>query len=186
MFPLSIKQKAQALDTVIGNCMAYSMPLGLMTLSDVSKCDGIKLIICKRIHKLPMSTPSAMIHQDRERAGLGLTLKNVIYAKLTCTYLTNALNDTGPLGFATRPMLLLQNELISETLKQGPSVRCLRKTLHYHLARQLTVLQTSGLALSVPAGHQDLQGNARSSTLAKARYDPCYLGLKQVILPQVY
>ena len=30
--PLSTKQKAQALDTVIGSCMAYSMPLGLMTL----------------------------------------------------------------------------------------------------------------------------------------------------------
>ncbi len=39
MSPLSIKEKAQALDTVIGSCMASSMPLGLMTLSDVSKCD---------------------------------------------------------------------------------------------------------------------------------------------------
>jgi hypothetical protein len=43
MSPLSIKQKAQALDTVIGSCMAFSMPLGLMTLSDVSACDAIKL-----------------------------------------------------------------------------------------------------------------------------------------------
>ena len=61
MSPLSIKQKAQALDTVIGSCMASSMPLGLMTLSDVSKCDAIKLNICKRISKLPRSTPAAMI-----------------------------------------------------------------------------------------------------------------------------
>jgi len=49
MSTLSIKQEAQALDTVIGSCMAYSMPLGLMTLSDVSKCDAIKLNICKRV-----------------------------------------------------------------------------------------------------------------------------------------
>ena len=69
MSPLSTKQKAQALD--IGSCMAYSMPLGLMTLSDVSKCDAIKLNICKRVYKLPRSTLSAMIHQDRERASLG-------------------------------------------------------------------------------------------------------------------
>ncbi len=67
--------------------------------------------ISKRIYKLPRSTPSATIHQDRERAGLGLTSMNVMYAKLTCTYLTKALNDKGPLGFVTRPMLLLQNEL---------------------------------------------------------------------------
>ncbi len=59
-----------------------------------------------------------------------------------------------------------------------------RQTSHYHLARQLTVLPTSGLELIVPAGHRDLQGNCLSSTLSKTRYDPCYLGLEQVI-PQV-
>jgi len=62
----------------------------------------------------------------------------------------------------------------------------LRQTSHYHLARQLTVLQISGLELTVPAGHKDLRGNPLSSTLSKARYDPCYLGLKQVIPPEVY
>jgi len=186
MSTLSIKQKAQALDIVIGSCMAYSMPLGLMTLSDVSKCDAIKLNICKRIYKLPRSTPSAMIHQDRERAGLGLTSMHVMYAKLTCTYLAKALNDKGPLGFVTRPVLMLQNEIIGESLKQGPSARYLRQTSHYHLARQLTVLQTSGLELTIPAGHHDLRGNSLSSTLSKARYDPCYLGLEQVIPPEIY
>ena len=186
MSPLSSKQKAQALDTVIGSCMAYLMPLGLMTLSDVSKCDAIKLNICKRIYKLPRSTPSAMVHQDRERAGLGLTSMHVMYAKLTCTYPAKALNDKAPLGFVTCPMLMLQNEIIGESLKQGPSARYLRQTSHYHLARQLTVLQTSGLELTVPAGHQELRGNFLSSTLSKTRYDPCYLGLEQVIPPEIY
>ncbi len=111
-----------------------------------------------------------MIHQDRERAGLGLTSMNVMYAKLTCTYLTKALNDKGPLGFVNRPMLLLQNEIIGKSLKQGPSAKYLRQTSHSHLARQLTVLQTSGLELTVPAGHKDLQGNPLSSTLSKARH----------------
>ena len=166
--------------------MAYSMPLGLMTLSDVSKCDAIKLNICKRMYKLPRSTPSAMIHQDRERAGLGLTSMHVMYAKLTCTYLAKAFNDKGPLGFVTRPMLMLQNEIIGESLKQGPNARYLRQTSHYHLARQLTVLQTSGLELTVPAGHRDLRGNSLSSTLSKARYDSCYLGVGQVIPPEIY
>ena len=189
MSPLSTKQKAQALDNdnVIGSCMAYSMPLGLMTLSDVSKFDAIKLNICKRMYKLTRSTSSAMIHQDRERAGLGLTSMHVMYAKLTCTYLAKALNDKGPLGFVTRPMLMLQNEIIGESLKLGPSARYLRQTSHYHLARQLTVLQTSGLELTVPVeGHRGLRGNFLSSTLSKPRYDPCYLGLEQVIPPEIY
>ncbi len=96
--------------------------------------------------------------------------------------LAKALNDKGPLGFVTRPMLMLQNDIIGESLKQGPSAGYLRQTSHYHLACQLTVLQTSGLELTVPAGHRDLQGNSLSSTLSKARYDPCYLGLEQAII----
>ena len=68
--------------------MAYSMPLSLTTLSDVSKCDAIKLNICARIHQLPRSTLSAVLHHDGERAGLGLVSMNVMHATLTCTYLT--------------------------------------------------------------------------------------------------
>ena len=157
-----------------------------MTPLHVSKGDAIKLKICKRMYKLPRSTPSAMIHQDKERPGLGLTSMHVIYAKLTCTYLAKASNDKGPLGFVICPMLMLQNEIISALLKQGPSTRYLRQTSHYHPARQLAVLQTSGLELTVPAGHRDLRGNSLSSTLSKTRYDPCYLGLEQVIPPEIY
>ena len=186
MSPLSTKQKAQALDAVICSCMAYSTPLGPMTLSDVSKCDAIKLDICKRTYKLLRSMLSAMIHQDKEHAGLGLTSMHVMYAKVTCTYPTKALHDKAPLIFVIHPMLLLQNEINGESLKQGPSARYLRQTSHYHLARQLTVQQTSGLELTVPAGHRDLRGNSLSSTLSKARCDPCCLDLEQVIPPEVY
>ena len=31
-----------------------------------------------------------------------------------------------------------------------------------------------------------MRGNSLSSTLSKARYDPCYLGLEQVIPPEIY
>ncbi len=53
MSPLSTKQKAQALDIVIGSCMAYSMPLGPIKLSDVSKCDAIKLNNTKEYTSYP-------------------------------------------------------------------------------------------------------------------------------------
>ncbi len=86
----------------------------------------------------------------------------------------------------TTTELLLQNEIIGESLKHAPSARYPRQTSHYHLARQLTVLQASGLELTVPAGHRDLRGNSLSNTLLKARYDPGYLGLEQVIPPEVY
>ena len=120
------------------------------------------------MYKLPRSTLSAIIHQDRERAGLGLTSMHVMYAKLTCTYLTKVQMIKAPCGL-TCPVLLLQNKTIVGLLKQGPSARYLRQASHYHLARQLTVLQTSGLKLTVPAGHRDLQGNSLSSTPVKTK-----------------
>ena len=144
------------------------------------------LTSAKEYTSYPGQRRSAMIHQDREGAGLVLTSMHVMYAKLTCTYLAKALDDKGPLRFFTRPMLMLQNGTIGESLSQGPSARYLRQTSHYHLARQLTVLQTSNLELTVRAGHRDLRGNSLSNTMSKTRYDPCYLGLQQVIPPEIY
>ena len=69
-----------------------------------------------RLYKIPRSTLSAMIHQDRERAGLSLTLMNVMYANLTCTHLTKALHDKDPLGSVTHPKRLLQNDIFAELL----------------------------------------------------------------------
>ncbi len=61
-----------------------------------------------------------MIHQDREQAGLGLTSMHVMYAKLTCTYLAKALNDTGPLWLVTRPMLMLHLKLLVNHSNKNP------------------------------------------------------------------
>lgn len=74
MSPPSTKQKAQALDTVTGSCMAYSMPLGLTTVSDASKCAAINLNICTSIYMLPRRLLSAL--------PLGQTIKP---ATLLCT-----------------------------------------------------------------------------------------------------
>ena len=186
MSALSIKQKRLALNTVIDSFIKYSFPTGCMSLTDVNKFDIIRTRICKKIHRIPQSTPSAMILDDHECAGLGLTSLAVQYAELTCKYLTKALNDKGALGFTTRAMLTLQNGVIDETLNHAPSRRYLRQTSHYHLARKLAILQTSDLELAVPEGHNDLCGNALSKTISLVQYDPCDLGIACKIPPEVF
>ena len=106
---LSPQQKILALHTVIDSYAKYSFPLACMTFSDVQKLDMIRTRICKKVHKIPLCTPSAMIHQDRECAGVGLTSLAVPYTEMVCKYLTQALNDNGSLGFTTRALLILQN-----------------------------------------------------------------------------
>ncbi len=45
---------------------------------------------------------------------------HVMYAKLTCTYLAKALNDTGPEWFVTRPMLMLHLKLLVNHSNKNP------------------------------------------------------------------
>lgn len=97
-----------ALHTVTNSYAKYSFPLACMTFSDIQKLDMIRTRICKKIHKIPLCTPSAMIHQDRECAGVGLTSLAVPYTEMVCKYLTQALNDNGCRGFTTRALLILQ------------------------------------------------------------------------------
>ena len=74
-----------------------------MTVSDIQKLDMIRTRICKTIHQISVCTPFAMIHQDRECAGVGLTSLTVAYTETVCKYLTQALNNNASLGFTTRP-----------------------------------------------------------------------------------
>lgn len=88
---LSPQQKMLALHTAIDS---YSFPLACMTFSDVNRLDMVRTRVCKKIHRLPMCTPSAMIHQDQESAGLGLTSLAVAYAKTIGKYLTRERTGT--------------------------------------------------------------------------------------------
>lgn len=146
----------------------------------------IRTRICKKVHKIPLCTPSAMIHQDRECTGVGLTSLAVPYTEMVCKYLTQALNDNGSLGFTTRALLILQNSVIDETLQHAPSKRYLRQTSHYHVARQLAVMQSSGLHLAMPIGHEALHGNALNKMMTCVSYDPRDLGLECRIPPETY
>ena len=156
------------LRTAIDPSITYSLAIGCMTELDTSNSDALRTRTCKRINGLPVSTSSAMVHQDTDQAGLGLPSLMVTYAEVSCAYLVQALNDIGSLGLVTRHRLLLQDKVIGVALTQPNSKQSLRQTSHYHLARQLATLQRSGLQLTFPQGHATLRGNALSETLSKS------------------
>ena len=164
---LSKTQKMRVLRTAIDPSITYSFAIGCMTELDISKLDAIRTRTCKRINGLPVSTSSAMVHQDTDQAGLGLPSLMVTYAEVSCRYLVQALNDIGSLGLVTRHPLLLQDKAIGVALTQPGNKQSLRQTSHYHLARQLATLQRSVLQLTFPQGQATLRGNALSETLSK-------------------
>lgn len=81
---LSKAQKMRILPTAIDPSITYSFAIGCMTELDISKFDAIRTRTCKRINGLPVSSSSAMVHQDADQAGLGLPslMKNICRSQL--------------------------------------------------------------------------------------------------------
>ena len=108
------------------------------------------------------------------------------YAEVSCRYLVQALNEIGSLGLVTQHLLLLQDKAVGVALTQPNNKQSLRQTSHYHLARQLVTLQSSGLQLTFPQGQASLSGNALSKTLSKIHYGPQDLGLACKVPVEVF
>lgn len=53
--------------------VTYSFPLGLLTQADIANIDDMHSRLCKRVHGLLLSPASAMVFEDKSKAGVGLT-----------------------------------------------------------------------------------------------------------------
>ena len=115
---VSNAKKMRILRTAIDPSIAYSFAIDCMTELDISKFDAIRTRTCKRLNGLPVSTLSAMVHQDTDQARLGLPSLIVTYAEVSCRCLVQALNDRESLGLVTRHLLLLQAKAIGVALTQ--------------------------------------------------------------------
>ena len=98
---LSKAQKMRILRTAIDASITYSFAIGCITKLDISKFDANRTRTSKIINELPVSTSSAMVHQDTDQAGLGLPSLMVTYVEVSCRYKVQALNDIGFLGLVT-------------------------------------------------------------------------------------
>ena len=112
--PLSKAQKPRVLWTAVDPSITYSFAIGCMTELDISRLDAVRTRACKKINGLPVCTTSAMIHEDLDQAGLGMSFTHDHICRVSCKYLVRALNDKGPLGFTTQHLLLLQDNLCEQ------------------------------------------------------------------------
>ena len=132
--------------------------------------------ICKTIYRLPKSTPTAMVLEDRGRGGMGLTSLSVTYAQAVAQHMVAALNDEGSLGMITRALLQLQNDIIGSAIEAKQNRITARHTAHYHLARQMAVIKEAGIQIATPADHPSLGGNALAAAMSRMRYSRSDIG----------
>jgi ribonuclease HI len=135
------EQKQKIIDTAIKTAVAYALCVTPCSPNDIKMLDNILTTTVKRAHGLPRSSPTAMVHEDVEKFGLGCTSLAATYAHRNAVALIEALRDEGKMGTITKAVLDQQlQHLGSCTGAYKESKYCLR-------ARQLAIVHQSKLEI---------------------------------------
>ena len=137
------KQKLMMIQTSLKPYITYSFPLGIQSDNDISELDGIIASTAKRALRLPMSTPTGLILEQKTASGAGTELLLIEYVQLSTAYLVRALNDGGRLGVITKAMLQAQAARLGRinTSQIGNLQR------NYRLMRQLEHIRSTGIKI---------------------------------------
>ena len=139
----SPKLRLRVLQSGVQTLIAYSLPTGAYTSQDISRLDSLVACCAKRAMHLPGWAPNAMVHEDRDKAGMGITSMLTDYVQGSAAILTRALNDQGKLGAVTRALLPRQLQLAGHRL----TLETANKLRYCRLARIATLIKRSGLTL---------------------------------------
>ena len=107
--PASDAQKLRMIDTLLRPHIRYSLCTGAYTSQDIACLDSMLARVAKFALRLPTSAPTALIQEDRDLGGVGVTsLQETYVAELTAK-LVDALNVGGRSSEVT--YLLLQEQV---------------------------------------------------------------------------
>ena len=173
----SSAQKLRMIDTLLKPYIRYSFCTGAYTAADIASIDSLVSRLAKYALHLPTSTPTAMVQEDRERGGVGVTSVQEMYVAELTAKLTLALNDEGMLGHVTSRLLQAQIQKVGAVC----SAELANKLRHSRLLRTVTLLAAcGGTMMRFTGGGQaqwyDLQGCGLTQLIERLRHDPMELG----------
>ncbi len=103
--------------TVVIPSATYAFPLADLTPTDLAKLDRLYASICKKALGVPISTPTPMIYDNKEKAAAGMASLTKDYVKAISESLVYSLLDKGQLGVVSRTILHLQNNILGNVLR---------------------------------------------------------------------
>ena len=168
---LSRTQKLYFIKTVIVTKASCTFPVGYLCPTDLAKLDSIYSRICKKSVRIPSSSPTAFVFEDRSKAGIGMPSLQVDYTQSITEALVYALHDSRHLGTVSRALLYLQNSIVGNLIQHKRTKTTLRQVTHYHLAKKLATFQEAGLKFTIPKGNSDLVGNLLCEQLTGLKFD---------------
>ena len=141
------RQIRRIIKTCVVPAVAYSMGVTPCTPADIKLLDGAITRAYKRTLGIPNGTPTAMVHEDVERWGLGIPSLAVEQASRGASLLIESLQDEGRLGVVSRALLLKQAKHIgggnnAQAVQHRDTRYCLR-------VRQLALMQKVDLLIKL-------------------------------------
>ena len=176
----SDEQKLRLIDTLLRPHIRYSLCTGAYNSADIACLDGLLTRLAKYALRLPTSTPTALVQEDRHRGGLGVTSLQETYVTELVAKLTDAINADGGLGRVTQCLLEQQIRQVGSMLDSSLA----QSLRHSRLLCTVTLLALSGGTLMkyTADGAQEciqLQGNQLTALVQQLKHDPHELGVSQ-------
>jgi hypothetical protein len=121
-------QKRHIMNTNIIPAIAYGFPVTPYTPPDLKILDTIILKAAKQAHNLINGTPSAILHEDIDKGGVGYTSISTEYVSRNVNSLKQSLNTPGRISTLTQALLHLQLQRLGNFhgTKCRPAHYCMR------------------------------------------------------------
>jgi hypothetical protein len=166
---LPASTKLRIVRTVLKPKVAYAFSVAPYNPAHLKALDSQLAAVAKQAYGQRHAMPTAMVMEDIDRFGLGLTSLLVDYNHTSVKHLTEALNDATIYGTITHKLLRLQ-----ATQTAGLTAGQLRNIAwRFMRIRQLSAVQQSGLSM--------YQANKHSNNSSARRHQP-YASGRQLAL----
>ena len=157
-------QKLQVFRSKIIAALRYVFSTTAFSPMDIKRLDAVMTRFTKRAVGLMGCTPNALIHEDVQKGGLGMTSLLHPYVHEQATTIVKSLHDNSRLGSITKYMVMKQIKMLGML----PGTQSWQEARYCSLARKLAFMQEAGVVLQGPL-EIALEGNAIHNVLSRLK-----------------
>ncbi len=153
-------QKLQVFRSKIIAALRYVFSTTAFSPIDIKRLDAAMTRFAKGALGLMNAVPNALVHEDINKGGIGMTSLLQPYVHEQTTSIVKSLHDGGRLGYITRLMLVKQITYLGMVT----GIQTWQESRHCSLARKIAFMHDAGIKLKGPM-EIALKGNALNNVM---------------------
>ncbi len=155
-------QKLQVFRSKIIAALRYVFSTSAFSPMDIKRLDAAMTRFAKGALGLMNAVPNALVHEDIDKGGMGMTSLLQPYVHEQTTTIVKSLHDGGRLGYITRLMLVKQITYLGMVT----GIQHWQESRHCSLARKIAFMHDAGINLKGPM-EIALKGNALNNVMKR-------------------